>query len=308
MSTTDVPLEVRGVTKRYGRRTILDELDFTVNPGTITGFLGPNGAGKSTTMRIMMGLDRPTSGQALITGVPIASLPAPGHVVGAVLSNRCAHPGRSVIDSLRWAAKLLDVPESACWEQLERVDLVAAARLPTKHLSLGMRQRLALAIALLGNPQIMLLDEPMNGLDPPGITWLRELLLDLRANGHTILLASHLLREIEDLVDDLVVVVDGRIVESGSMADFRENFRDQAVTVGCDDVQRLVAEATQRGGQVRGELRGDRVTLVGLSAKELGHIARGADITIEEMVTESGLERVFEAATRNSRATTGNHT
>lgn len=306
MSAIDTPLEVRALTKRYSRRTVLDDLNFVVNPGTITGFLGPNGAGKSTTMRILMGLDRPTSGEALINGVPITSLPAPGSVVGAVLGNRCAHPGRAVIDSMRWAAKLLDVPESACWEQLDRVDLVAAARKPTKHLSLGMRQRLALAIALLGNPQILLLDEPMNGLDPPGITWLRGLLDVLRANGHTILLASHLLREIEDLVDDLVVVVDGRIVKSGSMAEFRESFRGQAVTVGCDDVQGLVAEATKRGGQVRGELRGDRVTLVGLSAKELGHIARDANIIIEEMVTESGLERVFEAATHNSRATSGN--
>jgi ABC-2 type transport system ATP-binding protein len=295
---TDTPtLEARGLTKRHRRRTVVDDMSFTVRRGTITGFLGSNGAGKSTTIRLFMGLDRPSAGQALIDGRPLADWPQPGRKVGAALSNRCAHPGRTALDSLRWVALLLDLPEEACAAALDRVGLAAAAHRRTGEFSLGMRQRLALATALMGEPEVLVLDEPMNGLDPQGMTWLRGLLEDVRAEGRTVFLASHLLRELEDLVDDLVVVSDGRVVESGSMVGFLDKFREETVMVRCDDVHALVTAVRGAGGQLRGTVRGDRVTVVGLSAREIGRLARDLGLSIEEMATERSLETAFEAAT-----------
>lgn len=295
----DLPpvLTAQGLSKRYRDRLVLDDLNFTVRAGSITGFLGPNGAGKSTTMRLFMGLERPSAGVALIDGKPLAGWPEPGRKVGAALSNRCAHPKRTARDSLRWIAILLGVPERTCTEILERVGLTAAADRRTGEFSLGMRQRLALGQALLGDPQVLLLDEPMNGLDPQGIGWLRGLLADLRAEGRTVLMASHLLREIEDLVDDLVIVSAGRVVESGSMAGILDKFREETVTIRSEDVHELVSAVREAGGQVRGAVLREEVAVVGLSARTIGRIARDLGLSIDEMTTQRRLEAAFEAAT-----------
>jgi ABC-2 type transport system ATP-binding protein len=295
--TVPPALEARGLTKRYGRRTAVDGLDFAVRPGTITGFLGPNGAGKSTTMRLFLGLDRPSAGQALIGGRPLDDWPEPGRQIGAALSNRCAHPGRTALDSLRWIALLLGLPDQACTDALERVGLGADAGRRTGEFSVGMRQRLALAQALIADPAVLLLDEPMNGLDPQGISWLRGLMSDVRAEGRTVLISSHLLREIEDLVDDLVLISAGRIVSSGSMAAFLDEFRQESVRVRCDDVHDLATAVRSAGGQLRGAVQGDQITVVGLSAREIGLIARDRGVSIVELSTERRLEVAFEAAT-----------
>lgn len=293
-------LEARALTKRFGIRTVVDGLNFVVRPGTITGFLGANGAGKSTTMRLFMGLDRPTAGVALIGGRRIEQWPVPARIIGAALSNRCAHPGRTALDSLRWIALLLGLPERRCHEELERVGLSDAAHRRTGEFSFGMRQRLALAQAMLGDPEILLLDEPMNGLDPQGIDWLRDLLTDLRERGRTVLMASHLLREIEDLVDDLVVIDQGRIVSTGSVREFLDRFERETVTVRCEDIHTLVGAVLAAGGQLLGAVRGDRVSVVGLAAREIGRLARDHGLSIEEMSSERRLETAYQAATGGS--------
>ena len=290
-------LVAQGLTKRYSGRLVLDDLNFAVRAGSITGFLGPNGAGKSTTMRLFMGLERPDAGAALIDGKPLTGWPEPGRKVGAALSNRCAHPGRTARDSLRWIALLLGVPERTCTEILERVGLADAADRRTGEFSLGMRQRLALGQAMVGDPEVLLLDEPMNGLDPQGISWLRGMLADLRADGRTVLMASHLLREIEDLVDDLVIISAGRVVESGSMIGFLDKFREETVTIRSEDVHELVTAIREAGGQVRGAVLREEVAVVGLSARAIGRLARDRGLSIDEMTTQRRLEAAFEAAT-----------
>ena len=224
---------------------------------------------------------------------------------GGTVGNRCAHPRRTARDSLRWIAILLGVPERACTEVLERVGLTAAADRRTGEFSLGMRQRLALGQAMLGDPQVLLLDEPMNGLDPQGISWLRGMLADLRADGRTVLMASHLLREIEDLVDDLVIVSAGRVVEAGSMAGILDRFREETVTIRSEDVHELVTAVREAGGQVRGAVLREEVAIVGLSARTIGRIARDRGLSIDEMTTQRRLEAAFEAATGSRRRSGG---
>ncbi len=211
-------LQAENLTKRYGPVLAVSNASFAVRAGAITGFLGPNGAGKSTTMRLFLGLDRPTSGRSLVDGKPIDQWSVPARKIGAALDPQCAHPSRRAIDCLRIAAKLADVPAGQAETLLDRVGLADVAGLRVGRFSLGMRQRLALAIALVGNPEILILDEPMNGLDPEGIAWVKGLLRTFRDQGRTIFVSSHLLSELEDLVDDLVVIAQSKIVGSGSAA------------------------------------------------------------------------------------------
>jgi ABC-2 type transport system ATP-binding protein len=210
--TIDRMITVEQLTKRYGSHVAVDDVSFTCRPGTVTGFLGPNGAGKSTTLRAATGLTPPTSGRTTISGHPYAELPNPGRVVGVMLDAAAQHPGRTGLETLRLAAMLLGLRRLAADEMLDRVGLHGAGNRRVGDYSLGMRQRLGIATALLGDPEVLILDEPANGMDPEGIRWMRHLLQDFAAGGGTVLLSSHLLGEVQATVDRLVVISAGRIV------------------------------------------------------------------------------------------------
>jgi ABC-2 type transport system ATP-binding protein len=210
-------ISIRHLSKRYGRVSAVDDVSFRCAPGTITGFLGPNGAGKSTTLRMICGLTRPSAGDAAVAGVPYRSLPNPGRVVGVLLDASAQHPGRTGREVLTVAATVMGVPTREVPDRLERVGLEPeAARRRVRAYSLGMRQRLGIAHALLGDPSILVLDEPGNGLDPEGIVWLRGLLRGFADRGGTVLLSSHLLHEVQAVADQLVVIGGGRVVASGT--------------------------------------------------------------------------------------------
>ncbi|QKE84072.1 ATP-binding cassette domain-containing protein [Arthrobacter sp. NEB 688] len=210
-------IEITGLTKTFGQFVAVDDLTFGVEPGRITGFLGPNGAGKTTTLRMLLGLVRPTGGRATIGGLSYAELPRPLESVGAALEATNFHPGRSGRDHLRVLAAAGGIPDSRVDELLELTGIPAAARKRAGGYSMGMRQRLGLAAALVGDPQVLVLDEPANGLDPEGIRWLRGFLRHLAAEGKTILVSSHLLQEVAQTVDDVVIIANGRLVQAGPM-------------------------------------------------------------------------------------------
>jgi ABC-2 type transport system ATP-binding protein len=213
----DTPIEVAGLSKRYGAYMAVDDLSFQVRPGSVTGFLGPNGAGKSTTLRMIVGLTPPTAGRATVLGVPYARLPNPGRSVGVLLDASAQHTGRTGREVLRLGAMVMGLEEGRVEAMLDLVGLTPAeAGRRTGTYSLGMRQRLGVAHALLGDPRVLILDEPANGLDPAGIHWMRGLLREYADDGGTVLLSSHLLREIEVIADELVVIGRGRIVASGT--------------------------------------------------------------------------------------------
>jgi len=209
----------RHLTKRFGATVAVDDVSFSLAPGTVTGFLGPNGAGKTTTLRLLLGLARPTSGEALVLGRPYAELDRPARRVGAVLESGDLHPGRSARDHLRVLAAAGGIEGRRVGEVLALVGLGAAARRPVRTFSLGMRQRLGLAAALLGEPELLVLDEPANGLDPEGVRWLRQLLRSFAAGGGTVLVSSHLLAEIAQTVDRVVILGGGRVVADAGLAE-----------------------------------------------------------------------------------------
>ena len=220
--TTDVPVTMRALSKRYGRVRAVEDLTFAVAPGRVTGFLGPNGAGKTTTLRMLLGLVQPTSGQALIGGLPYARLSHPGRTVGAVLESTGFHPGRRARDHLRIAAQALGVREVRIDEVLAQVGLARDADRRVGGYSLGMRQRLGLAGALLGDPRVLVLDEPGNGLDPAGMAWLRDLLRTLAAEGRTVIVSSHVLAEVAQTADDITIVHEGRLRYTGTLSDLAD--------------------------------------------------------------------------------------
>ncbi|MGH3487751.1 MAG: ABC transporter ATP-binding protein [Actinopolymorphaceae bacterium] len=222
------------LTKHYGTVTAVDGLDLELRPGHVTGFLGPNGAGKSTTMRLILGLDAPTSGTALIDGRPYAELPHPLRTVGALLDSRAVHPGRSGRDHLRVLARSQRIPASRVDEVLEITGMTSAAGRRAGTYSLGMCQRLGIAAALLGDPQVLMLDEPVNGLDPDGVRWIRTLLRSLAGEGRTVFVSSHLMSEMEQTADRVVVLGRGRLVADTSMADLLASARTGSIVRGPD--------------------------------------------------------------------------
>ena len=244
MDESSSRIEVSQLTKRFGALVAVDHLDFTVEPGRITGFLGPNGAGKTTTLRMLLGLVRPTAGTATIGGMRYHDLPRPLQTVGAALEATNFHPGRSGRDHLRTLADTAGIPNARIDELLELVGIPAAARQRAGGYSMGMRQRLGLAAALLGDPSVLILDEPANGLDPEGIRWLRGLLRYLADQGKTVLISSHMLSEVEQTVDDIVIIANGRSVSQGSMASLQG---DPAVLVRTTDVDTLGSVLTAAG-------------------------------------------------------------
>src|SRR5438270_11644823 len=262
-------IQVSGLTKRYGDRTVVDDVNFTLEPGTVTGFLGPNGAGKTTTMRMITGLVPASSGSALVDGRPYASLPNPGAVMGTLLDAGAVHPGRTGRTHLRLMADTIGVPASRVDEVLSLVDLQDAARRRIGGYSLGMRQRLGIAGALLADPPVLMFDEPANGLDPEGIRWMRGLIRGHAARGGTVLLSSHLLGEVEHTVDRLLVIGGGRIVADGPVASL---LGSDGVSVRAADPAALPAELRARGFSVA---PGDDGALVvtGASSTDVGTVA-----------------------------------
>jgi ABC-2 type transport system ATP-binding protein len=271
-------IEVRDLTKKFGDFTAVDNLSFTVEPGRITGFLGPNGAGKTTTLRMLLGLVRPTAGTATIGGQRYHDIPRPMAMVGSALEATNFHPGRSGRDHLRVLADTAGVGDKRVDEMLELVGIPAAARKRAGGYSMGMRQRLGLAAAMLGDPQVLILDEPANGLDPEGIRWLRGFLRHLSTQGKTVLISSHMLQEVEQTVDDVVIISNGRLVSQGAMADLHGESRtlvrtsDLGALAGALRVSDLTS--TEQDGALMvdsGDLRliGDVALRAGLPVYEL---------------------------------------
>ncbi len=297
------PISIEHVTKRYGGEAAVDDLSFIVRPGRVTGFLGPNGAGKSTTMKILLGLAAPTSGEATIGGLPYAELPDPTGTVGASVESDAFHPGRTGRNHLRILADATGTPVERVDEVLELVKLSAAANRRAGAYSLGMKQRLGLAAALLCDPPVLVLDEPGNGLDPQGIRTLRNLLRARAAAGDTIFVSSHLLGEVEQLADDVVVVNQGRLVTQGSLAELRQSA--SFVRAASPDALRASLEAA--GGIVEAGPH-DALVVRGLSLDDIGERAFNAGIALRELSrhTDSLEERFFawtgDAADSGSRS------
>jgi len=285
-------LEVRGFTKRYGETVAVENLSFAVEAGKVTGFLGPNGAGKTTTMRGLLGLLRPSSGEALVEGRPPVEMSDPLRTIGAALEATAFHPGRSGRNHLRTLAVAAGIPPARVEEVLEMVDLEGAAERRVKGYSLGMRQRLALAAALLGEPRILILDEPANGLDPQGMRWLRDLLREQAAEGRTVLVSSHLLSEVSQTADELVMIRDGRLVAQTSLADFTAA-GDAQLRVRASNLADLAAGLDATAATVTRD--GDGALLVGgLSAEQIGELALRQGIAIHELAPqEQSLEERF---------------
>jgi len=282
-------VEVHDLTKKFGHLTAVDKLSFSVEPGRITGFLGPNGAGKTTTLRMLLGLVRPTSGTATIGGRSYYHLKTPQSVVGAALEATNFHPGRSGRDHLRVMADTAHVDNKRVDEMLEMVGIPAAARQRAGGYSMGMRQRLALAGALLGDPQVLLLDEPANGLDPEGIRWLRLLLRHLSGEGKTILISSHMLAEVEQTVDDVVIIANGKLIRQGAIGDLPT---EHVSTVRTSEPQRLIQALTASGLQATAV--DDAIQVAGRDLARIGDVALSAGLPIHELrANENDLEKLF---------------
>jgi ABC-2 type transport system ATP-binding protein len=284
-------LEVRNLTKRYRKTVAVDDLSFTVEAGRVTGFLGPNGAGKTTTMRALLGLLRPSAGETLVEGGPPVEMKDPLGTIGAALEATAFHPGRSGRNHLRTLASAARIPRSRVEEVLALVELTGSADRRVKGYSLGMRQRLALAAALLGDPRILILDEPANGLDPQGMRWLRDLLRDQAAAGRTVLVSSHLLGEVAQTADELVVIRGGKLISQSSLADFTA--AADTVRVRASRLDDLAAALTENGAGVGRD--GDEALLVrDLAPERVGDLALELGIAIHELAPQrSSLEERF---------------
>jgi len=291
---SDGQIVVSSLTKVYKTVRAVDDLSFTVAPGRVTGFLGPNGAGKTTTLRMLLNLVGPTSGTATIGGSRYADLKDPLRHVGAVLEASSAHKGRTGINTLRVSCAAAGFPAKRADEVMELVGLSAAAKRKFKGYSLGMKQRLGIAYALLGDPQVLILDEPANGLDPEGIRWMRTLLQHLASQGRTVLVSSHLLSEMEILAQDLVIIAAGKLVRQGTVDQILGSVGDiGSVRVRSPKLEALTAAITERGGQVAPGENG-ALSVRGLDAASVGAAAFAAGVELHELTTERpDLENVF---------------
>ncbi|WP_280382608.1 ABC transporter ATP-binding protein [Nocardia wallacei] len=282
-------IEAQGLSKVYGRTVAVDEVSFRAKPGVVTGFLGPNGAGKSTTLRMILGLDRPTGGRALIDGKPYRELVRPLNTVGALLDARQVHGGRSAREHLAMLAATHRIARRRVTEVLDTAGLAAAADRRVRSFSLGMRQRLGLAAALLGDPRVLILDEPMNGLDTEGIRSLRTLLRSMAQEGRTVLLSSHLMSEMELVADHLLVINAGRLIADESTVEFVARHSDPIVRVRSADIAALAAVL---GAAMR--VRGDTGTVRGVASREIGRLAVAHGIVLDELTPEqASVEDVF---------------
>ncbi|MGW7435587.1 ABC transporter ATP-binding protein [Streptomyces sp. NPDC054849] len=300
-------IEIRELTKQYGTHRAVDGLTFDVLPGRVTGFLGPNGAGKSTTMRLLLGLDRPTSGTATIGGVRYLDLRDPLHRVGALLDAQSAHGGRTARDHLCLLAASGRIPVRRVDEVLEQAGIASVARRRIKSFSLGMRQRLGIAAALLGDPGVLLLDEPTNGLDPEGIIWIRELMRGLAAEGRTVLVSSHLMTETSALADHLVVLGNGRLLADTSMEEFIDARSARRVSLRTSDPVRLRAALAREGFELVSADDG-RWTVEGIRAERLGGLAAHEGVPLLELSDErASLEKAYLDLTAEHAQFTATH-
>ncbi|AXB48684.1 ABC transporter ATP-binding protein [Amycolatopsis albispora] len=292
-------IEARGLTKRYGDRLAVDELTFTIQPGRVTGFLGPNGAGKSTTMRLVLGLDAPTSGTVTVHGRPYAELLHPLHTVGALLDARAVHPGRTAAHHLLALAQTAGIGRARVDEVLGLVGLSDVAGKRAGTFSLGMSQRLGIAGALLGDPPVLMFDEPVNGLDPEGIRWIRGLMRELAAEGRTVLVSSHLMSEMALTAQHLLVLGRGQLIADTGIDDFLRLHSEETVLVRTDETDRMARLLRRTGATF--ELRDDALLVLDRTAADLGRLAAAEGIALSELTPSRGsLEDVFMALTHDS--------
>jgi len=292
-------ISVEHLTKKFDDTTAVDDLSFEVKPGVITGFLGPNGSGKSTTMRLILGLNRPTKGRALINGKPYHSLGAPLKEVGALLDAKAVHPGRSARNHLLALAVSNNIPTSRVDEVLNFVGIESVAKKRAGDFSLGMSQRLGIAGALLGDPPVLLFDEPVNGLDPEGIKWIREFFRQLADEGRTVLVSSHLMSEMAVTADQIIVIGRGKFITSGSVDDLTKNAAGTVILRSANNTKlnQILLEAKAAVSEINDE--GLRVS--GLSAAAIGDLAFGAGVAVHELTPErASLEEVFMELTQDS--------
>jgi len=300
--TTGVPtfapeegtIDVRGLSKRFGAVRAVDDLTFSVEPGRVTGFLGPNGAGKTTTLRLMLGLATPDAGTATIGGRRYAEIPRPARHIGAALESASINPGRTARDHLRVYAPQIGADDERCDEVLATVGLTESADRRAGGFSMGMRQRLALATTLLGDPQVLLLDEPANGLDPEGIAWLRQFLRYLAGQGRTVLVSSHVLSEVEQTVDDVVIIARGRLVKACPLAGLEAMARP-AVRVSSPDAEGLAAMITAEGwGQLADFVTPTTAVILDADCPRVGEAAAARGLTLHELAAAgTSLETLF---------------
>ncbi|WP_030950052.1 ABC transporter ATP-binding protein [Streptomyces sp. NRRL S-646] len=286
-------IELEGLTKRYGEKLAVNNLTFTVRPGMVTGFLGPNGAGKSTTMRMMLGLDRPTAGDVRIDGRHYDHLKDPLRYIGALLDAKAMHGGRSAFNHLLCLAQSNGIPRRRVAEVLDTVGLTAVARKKAKGFSLGMGQRLGIAGALLGDPRILMFDEPVNGLDPEGIHWIRNLMKSLAAQGRTVFVSSHLMSEMALTADHLVVIGQGRLLADTSMADFIERNSRSYIRIRSPQRERLLDVLHEEGVTVI-ESGSGALEVDGGKAEQIGELAAQHQIVLHELSPQqASLEEAF---------------
>jgi ABC-2 type transport system ATP-binding protein len=289
-----------GLTKRYGDTVAVSDLSFAVTPGAVTGFLGPNGSGKSTTMRMIMGLDNPSSGTAFINGKSYDELRWPLREVGGLLDAKAFHPARSARNHLLYLAQTNDIPRSRIDEVLEIVGLTSVAHQRAGKFSLGMGQRLGIAVALLGDPGVLLFDEPINGLDPEGIRWVRYLLRDLAAEGRTVFVSSHLINEMALTAERLVVIGRGTLIAETSVREFTDQSSHDSVRIVTPMTDALVALLDHAGAHVTMELDGS-VSASGLTTVEIGDLAAGQAVTLHELTpVRASLEDAFMELTHDA--------
>ncbi len=293
-------LQARDLAKAYGSQVAVDHLSFIVEPGRVTGFLGPNGSGKSTTMRLLLGLDRPDKGQALVAGRPYADLRHPLHEVGSVLDAKQVHPGRSGRNHLHWIAAYNGISRSRVEDVLALVGMAGAAHRRAGHYSLGMLQRLGIAAALLGDPGVLMFDEPVNGLDPDGIVWIRTMMKSLAAEGRTIFVSSHLLSEMSLTADHLVVIGRGRLIAETSTQEFIRRSSHNRTRVRSPQLDRM-SELVREAG-LGAELDGtDALLIDGAETDQVGELAARNGITLHELSPQrASLEEAFMELTKDA--------
>jgi ABC-2 type transport system ATP-binding protein len=291
-------IDARNLTKRYGNKTAVDDLTFTVKPGLVTGFLGPNGSGKSTTMRLMLGLDAPSAGEVTVAGKAYRDFPAPLHEVGVLLEARSVHTGRSAYHHLLALAQTHGIPRSRVQELITLVGLDEVARKRAGQFSLGMGQRLGIAAALLGDPEVLILDEPINGLDPEGIHWIRDLLKTLAAEGRTVFLSSHLMSEMAVTADHLIIIGRGRLIRDVALVDFVDEWSTNVVRVRSPEAAQLREVILAPGIRVSSD-EPSVLEVEGLTAEQIGDAAARNGFVLHELIPEkASLEQAFMELTR----------
>ena len=301
-------IETHGVTKRYGRTVALDDLSIAVRPGLVTGFVGPNGAGKTTTMQVLLGLATADSGDALVRGQRYETIARPLTVVGALLDARAFHPSRSARSHLRWLAQSNGIPAGRADDVLRLVGLSKVARRRASAFSLGMRQRLGIAVALLGDPQILILDEPTIGLDPEGIQWMRETLRELAEEGRTVFVSSHLMSELEDTANHLIVIGKGRLLADISVAELLSSATDGRVEVRTPDLAAAMTVLANAGATPVSSGH-DRLAVNGIAPSQVASLLVESRVRLEELVpARLTLEDAYFSLTRDAAAHTAERT